>query len=110
MPPTQPLLESFSKQPNENYPIAVEYVDQLPFGATILSSTLSAVVYNEETETEGASTPSVLQSTSGTPVGTQVRARVQAGTTGVTYKISFVTTLSDGSVLEDDIIMRVANR
>lgn len=41
--------------------------------------------------------------------GTEI-LRVKAGASGTTYKLTFVLTLSDGSVLEEDILMVVADR
>jgi hypothetical protein len=76
-------MKMFEKQPAESWPIATD---------------------------TGATDNSVLASTTATIVGTQARVKVQSGTTGIDYKITFLVTLSDGSVLEEDVLMQVVGR
>jgi hypothetical protein len=99
------LLESFNKQPSENYVIALELSERLPSGVSILSSTVSAINYET-----GAVDNSVIDSLTAVIVGTQAKVRVKAGTSGTTYKLTFVLTLSDGSILEEDLLMSVLER
>lgn len=94
----------FTKQPSEQTTRAFEYANRLPFSATLSSATLTA--YNLSTQ---ATDTSVLESTTGTVSGTQVRFRAKAGTNGVNYKITCYATLSNGDILEDDVEMRVAD-
>lgn len=101
----EPLLESFDKQPGENFPFAVEFSGRLPAGLSLASGTVAAVVYST-----GVTDNSVLNSLSATIVETQAIARVKAGTDGATYKITFTVTLSDGSILEEDVLMNVKDR
>jgi hypothetical protein len=98
-------MKMFEKQPAESWPIAVEFSGKLPSGASLSSGTVSAI----RTDT-GATDNSVLASTTATIVGTQARVKVQSGTTGIDYKITFLVTLSDGSVLEEDVLMQVVGR
>ena len=83
----QPLLESFDKQPGENFPFAVEFSGRLPAGLSLATGTVAA--YDNST---GAPANSVLNSLTATIVGTQAIARVKAGTDGVTYKITYTVT------------------
>lgn len=99
------LLESFSKQPSENYVIALDISERLPSGASIISSTVSAANY-----IAGIMDNSVIDTLLAVIVGTQAKVRVKAGSTGTTYKITFTLTLSDGSVLEEDVLMVVKDR
>ena len=98
-------LEQFEKQPAENFPFAVEFSGCLPAGLTIASGVVAAVVHRT-----GLADNSVLDSLTATIVGTQAIARVKAGVNGVTYKITYTITLSDGSVLEEDVLMQVIDR
>jgi hypothetical protein len=99
------MTKEFIKQPAESYTIAVEFTGKLPTGATLTSGTVSAVRLDT-----GAADNSVLASTTATIVGTQARVKVQAGTSGVDYKVSFLVTLSNSDLLEEDIEMRVQAR
>lgn len=102
---SEPLLESFEKQPAENFPFAVEFGGRMPSGLTLVSCALSAI------NTATALTDNtVLASTTGTIVGTNAVARVKAGSNGSTYKITYLVTLSDDSVLEEDVLMDVKER
>lgn len=98
-------MSNFTKQPAEKRTIAVEYLNELPSGVTVVSGTVAAVDGNG---VDVAST--VLTSTTATISGTQARAQVKAGTSGVDYKITFLTTLSNTDIWEDDILMQVRER
>ncbi|RMD50741.1 hypothetical protein D6827_03415 [Candidatus Parcubacteria bacterium] len=96
----------FEKQPNESFTIGIDYSgpNALPSGTALQSGTVTAVNL-----TTGNTDTSVLSSTTATIDAANKLAKVgvQAGTSGTKYKITFLTTLDDGSVLEDDVIMRV---
>ncbi|BFU90161.1 MAG: hypothetical protein NTAFB01_13480 [Nitrospira sp.] len=95
-------MEQFEKQPAEAYTIAFEFSGKLPTGANLSSGTVSVVRLDT-----GATDNTVLASTTATIVGTQARVKVQSGTTGIDYKITFLVTLSNGDVLEEDVLMQV---
>jgi hypothetical protein len=100
-------LTTRTKQPSEKYTIPLEYYGKLPPPATLtlISSTASAVING--TNTNASST--VLQSTTCLISGTQAWVGVKGGSDGVTYKITITTTLSDGSILEDDFLLAVVD-
>lgn len=99
-------MKEFEKQPTENWPIAFEWKDKLPTGLSLGSGTVSAIRLDT-----GATDNSVLASTVLTISGTQALLRVQAGTSGIDYKITALVTLSDAtSVLEEDVLMHVVAR
>jgi hypothetical protein len=98
------MSTQFLKQPAETYTVAIEYAGKLPSGATIVSGTVAAVRLDT-----GATDNTVLASTTATISGTQVRAKVQAGTDGLDYRLTFAVTLSTGDLLEDDLVMKVKN-
>lgn len=99
-------MKEFEKQPTENWPIAFEFKDKLPPGLSLTSGSVSAVRLDT-----GATDNSVLASTVLAISGTQALMRVQAGTSGIDYKISSLVLLSDGSsLLEEDALMRVVGR
>jgi hypothetical protein len=98
-------MKTFEKQPAEAYTIAFEFAGKLPSGANLSSGTVSAIRMDT-----GATDNSVLASTTATIVSTQARVKVQSGLTGVDYKITFLMTLSNGDLLEEDILMQVIGR
>jgi hypothetical protein len=92
----------FEKQPSETYTIAVEFSGKLPTGASLSTGTVSAV----RTDT-GATDNSVLASQTLTISGTQAKVRVLGGLAGVSYKLTFLLTLSTGEILDEDVTMGV---
>lgn len=98
------IPEYFEKQSAEAYTIAIEFSGKLPSGATLSSGTVTA-----QNTTTGLTDNTVLGSTTATISGTQAKVKVQAGTNQVTYKITFTLTLSDASILEEDIRMKVVD-
>ena len=98
-------VQSFIKEPNEKYVVAVEYAGLSPTGETLVSGTVSAL--NLVTGTDATGT--VLSSPTLTVAGTQAKATVRAGTSGTEYKLTFLTTWSGGSILEDELLMAVVD-
>lgn len=98
------FIGQFQKQVLESYPIAIEYVNRLPSGTSLASAAVAAYQLPD-----GTLDNTVTSSTTGTVSGTQVKIRVQAGTHGKDYKLTVLATLSDGSILEDDVLMQVRN-
>lgn len=87
------------KQPAEAYPIAFEYYNRLPFGLSLVSAVGSAHNTTDDVDATGI----ILFATTGTIVDTQARFKIQAGVTGKTYKLTCKATLSDSSILEDEV-------
>lgn len=99
-------METFSKQPAEEYIIAIEFLGLLPTGASIVSGTLSAI----NTSTGLDVTADVLQSTIAVIDDTQAQAYIKGGLHGFDYKITARVSLTPGSptpILEEDILMQV---
>jgi len=97
-------MNTFSKQPSETYTIGIEFAGKLPTGATIVSGTVSA-----KDQANIDQTATVLSGTSATILGTEALIKVLAGTHGQNYRIKFLVTLSTSDLLEEDVLMRVAN-
>jgi hypothetical protein len=97
------MLE-LTKQPSEKYPIAFEFYGRLPFNTTLVSGVITARNLTDDLD----ATSVILQSTVVIISGTQVRVGVQGGTHGKTYVITLKVTLSDGSILEDEVRIKVA--
>jgi hypothetical protein len=93
----------FSKQPGETYPVAFDFSapGALPDSVTISSAVATA--YDAKT---GATAAGVLSGSASTTT-TRATQRVTGGTDGKDYHIKFLITLSDSSVLEEDLIMEV---
>ena len=95
-----------TKQPGENYPFSVDYTGQLPTGATLSSAAVTVIQIDTGTNV----TATLLASGTATISGNQAIVRLQSGTNGQAYRITFLATLSDTSILEDDVILRVQAR
>lgn len=99
-------MNTFNKQPNETYTIAVDFTGKLPTGATISTGTVFAF---DQAGTDVSGT--VLDpGSAATIVGNEARKRVLAGTHGQDYRIRFRVTLSNTDILEEDVLMRVVNQ
>lgn len=98
-------MNTFSKQPNETYSIAVEFAGKLPSGASLSSGTVAA--YDAQGTNVSAST---LVSTSVTVSGTQARTKVFGGIHGQEYRIQLQMILTNADLLEEDVLMKVVNQ
>ena len=97
-------MNTFCKQPAEEYVFGVEFAGRLPAGATLSFGTITA------TDLSGADvTSTVLTTQTLTIAGTQARAKARAGNHGQDYRLRFVLTLNTGDVLEEDLLMQVRN-
>lgn len=95
--------QHFIKQPSEVRTIGISFLGILEDGITIDSSDVTAKDFDSGTD----ATALVVKTPTGTIKDGIVRAVVQGGTVGRRYKITFKTTLSNGDILEDDLVMRV---
>ena len=99
-------MREFDKQPSESWPIAIEFANKLPTGASLATGTVSAVRLDT-----GATDNSVLLSTTLSISGTRATFTVRNGTHGVDYKITAQVMLSTGAgPLEEDVLMKVIDR
>ena len=102
----------FDKQPSEKFPIDVNFAGGLPNGATkLVSATVSAIKWpRREPENTSDATSEVLFSTNAVIVGvieTKARFLVQDGQDGFEYKFTILGIFDNGSILEEEIFMRV---
>ena len=97
-------MTTIKKQPGEQYPVAFEYYGKLPFRTSLVSGVVSAAVVGSGAD----ATSTVLQSPTALIVGSQARVGVKGGANGTSYKVTVVVTLSDGSTLEDEFTLQVA--
>lgn len=95
-------MERFFKTEAELYPIAIDFTNRLPTGATIASATGSAV--NTRT---GLTDNTVFDNTSLTVTTTTAKAVFKLGNLGDDYEASYTATLSDGSILVEKVLMQV---
>lgn len=94
---------SFDKQVREKLVIAVDYSNELPSGVTVSSGVVEA-------KDSSGNLAAVLASATATTTSTTAKCTVQDGQSGGEYVVTFLTTLSDGQVWEDEVVMRVRNR
>jgi len=95
-------VNKFAKQPAEQYLIAVEWAGKLPVGASLVSGTVEATRYPDLVVDN-----TVIANTLSSVSGTQSIIKVLNGTHGNDYRITFMMTLSNGDLLEEDILMQV---
>lgn len=100
------LMEEVEKQPTENWAFPFRFRGRLPTGLSLQSGVASAIRLDTM-----AVDNSVLASTAVTIDGTDAIIRLQAGSPGVSYKITVLVTLSDSlTVLEENVLMPVVDR
>lgn len=95
-------LQSFEKQPDEQYFIAIEWQGKLPTGTALVSGAVAATRYPDLVTDN-----TVLASTVAIVSGTQSLVRVKLGEHGRDYRVTFLMTLSNGDILEEDVLMQV---
>jgi len=96
-------LESFTKQPYEEFMIAGEFTSVLATGETLSSPAASAI--NGKTKVD--TTSAVLEIGTLVVSGTQVQVRCKAGIDKETHKITIRTETSAGNKWEIDVNMKV---
>jgi len=95
-------MQIFEKQPDEVYPVTVDFTARLPSGVTVASATGSVTNLLTDSAENARLVSTTLTTTSTTATG-----KVTGGLAGVDYRVTFRATLSDSSVLEEDLLMRV---
>lgn len=97
-------MEQFDKQPAEAYVIAIEFAGtgKLPEGTSLFSATVQATRYPDLVVDN-----SVIANTLASISGTQALIKVLGGTHGNDYRITFMVTLSNLDLLEEDVLMEV---
>jgi len=103
-------MNAFAKQPAERFTIAVEFAQQLPTGASMTSGTIEATDPSGVDAVADVIVGGVAASASTIIIGTESRATVYGGTHGLDYRLRFLVTLSNGNILEEDVLMRVENQ
>ena len=94
---------TFEKTKAEKYTIAVEWLGQLPFSATLSSCTVAA----RRMEDQSDATSDVLVSPTATISGTQSRVTVYGGRAGQKYRLLFTAILSNAEIVEEAVYMLV---
>ena len=95
-------MDRFFKTEAELYPIAIDFTNRLPTGATIASAMGSVI--NTRT---GLTDNSVFDNTALTVTTTTAKAVFKLGNSGDDYEASYSATLSDGSILVEKVLMQV---
>lgn len=90
-----------SMQPGEQRTLAIDTSPDLPSGVTPSSATVAAI----RTDTSVDVTATVLVSSTCTISGTQVIFTLKSLTHGVTYKLTFTITLSNGNTTKPDAMI-----
>lgn len=95
-------MDTINKQPAEKYTVSIDFTGRLPASVTVSSGIVSAIkVSTGETDT------SVYSSASLVTTNTTASAILQAGVDGQSYQVTFTVTLSDGSILVEDALLKV---
>lgn len=85
------ILGSLTKQPREVIDFDINYIATLEARGDTLSSTITEV------------SPIGLTVTSASIVESTIKVKVAAGTDGITYKVTILTTTTGGLVYEDEV-------
>lgn len=93
----------FIKQPNEERVRGPDFTGKLSSGVTVASATVSARKLSDDSD----ASDDVLDSTTAATTDTTALATCIGGTAGEQYKITFLVTLSNGEVLEEEMVMTV---
>lgn len=98
-------LESFTKQPYEEFMIAGDFSKVLEDTETITLATSTVTAVNKSTGDDTSS--AVLDASTKEVDGSQLRCRCKAGLTGEQHKITFRAVTSEENKWEIDVIMKV---
>jgi hypothetical protein len=98
-------LESFTKQPYEEFMIAGDFTQVLESTETIVVGTSTVTATDKSTGEDTSAT--VLDASTKEVDGTQLRCRCRAGLTGEQHKITFRAVTSEENKWEIDVIMKV---
>ena len=90
-------------QPSEDWRFGVDFVNRMPSGATI--QTVDSVTVADQAGTDVTSTILVESSEQVDASETSASARFHGFTDGMTYKATFVVTLSTGEEREGDLVI-----
>ena len=96
----------FIKQTDEIFPIAADFSDVLATGETIVKESSEVIAYDSKDEDVSAT---ILVSDSKSVLESLLLAKIQAGTDGKKYKITFKAATSNSNIYELDIFMIIKN-
>jgi hypothetical protein len=91
-------MDTLNKQPAEKYGVSINFASRLPESVTVVSGVVSAInakTLEADTTVYGASAL-VIE-------GAAATAIIQNGISGNKYQLTYTVTLSDGSILQEDI-------
>lgn len=86
-------LGTFSQQPRERLPYSISYTDALSANDNVVAATATVFPEGPVIDIE------VLDP--------RVRFFFTGGLSGTTYKVTVLTTTNDGSIFEDEVIIKV---
>lgn len=95
--------DQFNKQPEEIFPISVDFSRVLAEGETIDEGESSVVAY----DAEGEDVSDEIIEGSLNVVDGKIYHKVKGGVSGLVYKITFLAVTSAANVYEKDIMMHV---
>jgi ABC-type Zn uptake system ZnuABC Zn-binding protein ZnuA len=96
------LLENFTKASVETYTKSISYAEKIPTGLTVSSVAVSSI------DLQDGESASVATAAAGD--GVAVEFTVTGGVDGHEYLITLTSTLSDGTIISDQITMSVIDR
>jgi len=104
--------QQHDKQPNEEYPIDINFGPALPLGATELVSAIASAVKwprRRPTEITEATSEILLSDTAIILNPPYIRARIflKGGTDNYDYKITILGNFDNGAKLEEELYVRV---
>ena len=96
-------MDTFTKQPFEEFLISVDFEPRLPSGASVATVAVSARL-----DVDGSDQSStILSDTNAQVTGAVAQIMVKAGLLQQDYVVTFRATLTPSGKLEKDVLMRV---
>lgn len=95
--------EQFNKQPEEIFPISVDFSRVLADGETLDESASTVTAYDEE----GTDVSDDIIEGSLNVVDGKIYQKIKGGESGKVYKITFLAATSEDNIFEKDLMMNV---
>lgn len=98
-------MNKLNKTPNEQYTVELDFASKLPTGAALSSGVLSV----REVKTGKVVSDALLVSTTATINADVAQATIKGGEVGRVYKLTYLVTLDNTDVLEEDVLVSVVD-
>lgn len=98
---------SLIKQPGEKFTIGVDFANDLASGETIGTATMTCVDTSDNTDASATVFSGVYSIATGDATSSRIDQKIQAGTDGKEYKVTFKANTSSSNIFEADVYITV---